>query len=220
MLNEPISGEVDATIVTENVDVDGLAGSNKTQVHYTADAEDETPPTMTMLHFKGNNGDVTDRFNNAEEGILEFTAGDFNIYITPMNVQYNDRQMPESVKVSYSPYGEDNWDELPVEEVPENYWPVMGWFYTGSLGGVTGEAYEGWFDLKIRLEDAAGNWQEQVISPAFRIDNLAYSGSATPRSDNVREVARYNLAGQRVDSNATGVVIVKMSDGTARKVLK
>ena len=69
------------------------------------------------------------------------------------------------------------------------------------------------------MTDAAGNWQEQVISPAFRIDNLAYSNVATVGKDNAREVARYNLAGQRVDGDAKGVVIVKMSDGTARKIL-
>ena len=219
MLNEPISGEVDATFVNENVDVDGLAGSNKAQVHYTAGAEDENPPTITMLHFKGDNGDVTDRFVSADEGILEFTAGDFNRLLTPQDVTYFDRQMPETVEVSYSPYNEDNWNELSIEEVPENYWPTMGWFYTGSLAGVTGEAYEGWFDLKIRLEDAAGNWQEQIISPAFRIDDLAYTSVANVGSDNAHEVARYSIDGKRVDASHRGVTIIKMSDGTARKVL-
>ena len=97
--------------------------------------------------------------------------------------------------------------------------PEMGNFFHGSLEGVTGQAYEGWFDLKVKVTDAAGNLQEQVISPAFRIDNLAYSNVATVGSDNAREVARYNLAGQRVDGDAKGVVIVKMSDGTARKVI-
>ena len=220
MLNELINGEVDATIVNDAVDVDGLAGSNKTQVHYLAGAEDQTPPTMTMLHFKGDNGDVTDRFVSADEGVLEFTAGDFNMLFTPQNAQYFDRQMLETVIVSYSPYGEDNWNELSVEEVPENYWPTMGWFYTGSLASVTGEALNGWFNLKIRLTDAAGNWQEQVISPAFRIDDLAYSNVATIGSDNAHEVARYSLDGKRVDMNHRGVTIVKMSDGTARKVIQ
>ena len=219
MLNEPISGEVDATFVNENVDVDGLAGSNKAQVHYTAGAEDENPPTITMLHFKGDNGDVTDRFVSADEGILEFTAGDFNRLLTPQDVTYFDRQMPETVEVSYSPYNEDNWNELSIEEVPENYWPTMGWFYTGSLAGVTGEAYEGWFDLKIRLEDAAGNWQEQIISPAFRIDDLAYTSVANVGSDNAHEVARYSIDGKRVDASHHGVTIIRMSDGTARKVI-
>lgn len=218
-MDELLSGVIDATVINETVQVDDMAGSNKAQLHYTAGAEDENPPTMTMLHFKASNDDVTDRFATADEGTMEFTAGDFNFGFTPKGVAAFDRQIPESVEVSYSPYGEDNWNELTVEEVPENYWPVMGWFYTGSLAGVTGQGLNGWFDLKIRLTDAAGNWQEQVLSPAFRIDDLAYSSVASVGKDNAHEVARYNLAGQRVDANATGVVIIKMSDGTARKVL-
>ncbi len=98
--------------------------------------------------------------------------------------------------------------------------PGWGYFYRGSLAGVTGQAEKGWFDLKIRLVDEAGNWQEQVVSPAFRIDDLAYSSVANIGDGNAREVARYNLAGQRVDASHKGVTIIRMSDGTARKVLK
>ena len=219
-MDEPLNGVIDATVINQTVQVDEMTGFNKAQLHYTAGAEDQNPPTMTMLHFKANNGDVIDRFTTANDGSIEFSAGDFNAITTPLQLIAFDRKAPESVEVSYSPYGEDNWNELAVEEVPENYWPVMGWFYTGSLAGVTGQGLNGWFDLKIRLTDAAGNWQEQVLSPAFRINDHAYSSVATIGSDNAREVARYNLAGQRVDANATGVVIIKMSDGTARKVLK
>ena len=59
-----------------------------------------------------------------------------------------------------------------------------------------------------------------MLSPAFRIDDLAYSSVASVGKGNAREVARYNLAGQRVDANHRGVAIVKMSDGTARKVIQ
>ena len=213
-------GVVDATITTSPFKVDDMDGSNKAQLHYTAGAEDETPPTMTMMHFRDNNGDVTDRFASAEEGTIEFCAGDFNCFYTPSEDFSYFRHAPEIVEVSYSPYGEDYWNELTVEELSEYYWPIMGWFYRGSLAGVTGEAYQGWFDLRFRLQDAAGNWQEQVVSPAFRIDNLAYSSVANVGSDNAHEVARYSIDGKRVDTNHRGVTIVKMSDGTARKVLK
>lgn len=217
--DELFNGVVDAAITTAPFQVDDTPGSNKAQLHYTAGAEDETPPTMMMLHFKDDNGDVTDRFTTAEDGTVEFSAADFNFAYIEGNMTYF-RHAPVIVEVSYSPYGEDNWNELTVEELPEYYYPAMGWFYRGSLASVTVQGLEGWFDLKIRLEDAAGNWQEQVLSPAFRIDNLAYSSVATVGSNNAHEVARYSLDGKRVDSNATGVVIVKMSDGTARKVLK
>ena len=213
-------GVVDVTITDQEVKVDDLPGSNKAQLHYTAGAEDETPPTMTMLGFRDSNGDVIDRFATAGEGTIEFSAGDFNFWYTPEGDESYFRQAPEAVEVSYSPYGEDNWNELAVDEVPENYWPVMGWFYTGSLASVTGQGQNGWFDLKIRLTDAAGNWQEQVLSPAFRIDDLAYSSVATVGSGNAHEVARYNLAGQRVDTSHQGVTIIRMSDGTAKKVIQ
>lgn len=219
-VDEFLNGVVDATIVKEEgIVVDDLEGSNKAQLHYTAGAEDENPPTVTMLHFKDGEENVTDRFATAADGTLEFSAGDFNYFTTPLSYGTWIRHVPESVEVSYSPYGEDNWNELAVEEVPEYYWPTMGWFYTGSLASVTGQGLNGWFDLKIHLTDAAGNWQEQVISPAFRIDDQAYSSIANVGSSNAHELARYNLAGQCIDKNATGVIIIKMSDGTARKVL-
>lgn len=191
-------GVVDVTITDEMVKVNDLQGANKAQLHYNAGAEDETPPTMTMLGFRDSNNDVTDCFATAGEGSVEFSAGDFNFWYTPDGDESYFRQAPEAVEVSYSPYGEDNWNELPIDEVPENYWPAMGWFYTGSLASVAGKGLNGWFDLKIRLTDAAGNWQEQVISPAFRIDDQAYSSVATVTADKGGDDAIYNLAGQRM----------------------
>ena len=60
---------------------------------------------------------------------------------------------------------------------------------------------------------------DQVVSPAFRIDDLAYSSVATIGSGDAHEVARYSIDGKRVDASHQGVTIIRMSDGTARKVL-
>ena len=220
--DSPNQGTYEFTLNNENVDVDGLPGKNVTHFWVDKSTGDIVAPTLTMLHFRNNEEIVTDRFDSSGNGIIELSAIDENggIY-NEEDWQYHfavDKNIV--VEVAYSPYGEGNWNELAVEEDPSLFYlPDMGNFFRGSLEGVTGQAYEGWFDLKVKVTDAAGNWQEQVISPAFRIDNLAYSGIAEPRSNNAREVARYNLAGQRVDGDAKGVVIVKMSDGTARKIL-
>ena len=218
---EPNNGTYEVMLTNENVEVDGMPGKNVSQLYVDLTREDKAPPTLTMLHFRDTDGLVTDRFTTSNVGKIELSAED--IYSYPNweenNIHYSINPLI-NVEVSYSPYGEDNWNELPVEEDPSLFYlPDMGNFFHGSLEGVTGQAYEGWFDLKVKVTDAAGNWQEQVISPAFRIDNLAYSSVATVGKDNAQEVARYNLAGQRVDANAKGVVIVKMSDGTARKIL-
>ncbi|MBR1881681.1 MAG: hypothetical protein IJ808_01485 [Muribaculaceae bacterium] len=50
------------------------------------------------------------------------------------------------------------------------------------------------------------------LVPSTAINDVETAAEAT-------EVARYNLAGQRVSADAKGVVIVRMSDGTAQKVL-
>ena len=214
-------GLVDVTVTNENVDVDGLPGKNVTNIHFDMAGNDDIAPTLQMLDFRDMEDNAIDRFSTVDEGKLQFYCGDFNVdYIdNAEHTQYFICNDLANVEVAYSPYQADTWAPLDATEVSEYFFDGMGHYYAASLASVTGEAYEGWFDLKIRLEDAAGNWQEQVISPAFRIDNLAYSSVATVGSNNAHEVARYNLAGQRVDSNATGVVIIKMSDGTARKVL-
>ena len=216
------AGVIDATFVNANVEIDDMTGCNTMEVHFDQTQEDAIAPTMRMLQLRSTEDMVTNRFAQADEGILQFACGDFDYhYNNELYLGWFDCDEAPTVEVSYASYGEDNWNELEVEEIPELFFlPGFGNFFRGSLASVTGEAYQGWFDLKIRLTDAAGNWQEQVISPAFRIDDLAYSNVATVGSDNAHEVARYSLDGKRVDMNHRGVTIVKMSDGTARKVIQ
>lgn len=206
-------------VTNTNIDVDGLSGHNTTTIYFDQSQDDRTPPSLEMLHFRSSDG-VTDRFATADDGTMEFYASDFHYQDDAGWMSGVFLCRPVEVQVEYAPYGTEEWNELAVEEIPELYQePGWGYFYRGSLAEVTGQGEQGWFDLKFRLVDASGNWQEQVISPAFRIDNLAYSSVATVGSDNAHEVARYNLAGQRVDASTPGVAIVKMSDGTVRKVI-
>ena len=203
-----------------NVEVDGLPGYNTTKVYFDQNQEDMTPPAVEMLHFRSEEG-VTDRFVTAADGTMEFYASDFHYQYYPDLWNGVFECQPVEVTVEYAPYATEEWNELAVEEIPEYYQePGWGYFYRGSLAGVTGEGLNGWFDLRFRLQDASGNWMDQVVSPAFRIDDQAYSSVATVGSDNAREVARYNLAGQRVDATHHGVTIIRMSDGTARKVIQ
>ncbi len=215
-------GIIDLILTNENLDVDGLKGKNETTIHFSLGGEDSAAPTLHMLDFHDSEGNVIDRFGTADEGMLQFYAGDFNVF--NIDDQYRNQYYVCSpmthVEVAYSPYQEDNWNTLEVNEVPELYFNRMGYYYTGSLASVTGKGLDGWFDLKIRLEDTVGNWQEQVISPAFRIDELAYSGIADilPESSNGTK-AIYNLAGQRMsgDLNALphGIYIIN-----GKKVVK
>ena len=139
-----------------------------------------------MLHFKNTAELITDRFSKADEGILEFAAGDFNYlkYATP---SYFECKKP-AVEVLYSPKDNDDWKELKVYEVPELFKdPGFGYFYRGSLEDVTGKSETNWYDLKITLTDDSGNSQMQLISPAFKIEGTGggtgiQEGSSSPIS--------------------------------------
>ncbi len=171
-------GNVELMLTNKNVKVDDVAGKNVTSIHYDQTKEDWTAPTLQMLHFKNTNGLITDRFVTAEEGILEFSGGDFN-FKDKEERTYFDCQ-PQTVAVSYAPYGKDTWQTLPVDEVPDLYrMPGFGYFYRGSLASVTEQSENGWYDLKITLTDLSGNQQTQTISPAFKIGEGSGISSAT-----------------------------------------
>ncbi len=206
------AGVYDRTYTDTNIVVDDLDGKNVTKVHYDSNQDDWTPPTLRMLQFKDAEGNITDRFATADEGTIEFTGGDFNYNTTATFEVFECK--PVEVVVEYAPYGTEDWTELVVEEVPELFQePGWGYFYRGSLSDVTGYAEQGWFDLRFRLTDEAGNWQEQVVSPAFRIDDLNQTSITDvvvnrTASDN----AIYTISGQRiygyVNSLPHGVYII------------
>src|SRR5690606_19017004 len=48
--------------------------------------------------------------------------------------------------------------------------PAFGDYYEASLTGIGSPDDNVWYDLKVICTDAAGNIQEQLISPAFKIN--------------------------------------------------
>ncbi len=215
-------GVVDITVTNNNVDVDGLPGKNVTNIHFDMAGDDNTAPTLQMLDFRDTEDNAIDRFATAEEGTLQFCCGDFNEqYIdNEQHTQYFVCNDLANVEVAYSPYQADEWTPLEASEVAEYYYDGMGHYYSAPLANVTGQGLEGWFDLKIKMTDMSGNWQEQVISPAFRIDDLILSAVSDVKLPAQRtEVARYTLDGRRIGTPQPGINIIRYSDGTAHKVL-
>ncbi|MBQ8128421.1 MAG: hypothetical protein IJ176_08500 [Prevotella sp.] len=212
-------GLFEVTITDSNVLVDGLAGQNVTTMAYRHGLDDWTPPVLQMLQFRSIDDNVTDRFSQPADGLLTFAGGDF--YVSA-NESYPVFDVNAQVaEVWYAPYGTVNWTTLEVEEVPENFFmPGFGYFYRGALANVQGSAENGWFDLKIRLTDAVGNWQEQIISPAFRIDELVATGIEDVRCESADSGKHfYSIDGKQLSHPQPGLNVVKASDGSVRKII-
>ena len=222
------AGVFDITLTNRNVVVDDLDAKNEATIHFDMGADDREAPTLQMLWFKDKDNKIIDRFAKAEDGTLEFAGGDFNFhFVSEQSYWYDIAE--QTVAVSYSPYNKNEWAALEVEEIPENFFmPGFGYFYRGSLKDVTGAGEKGWFDLKIKLTDMAGNWQEQVISPAFRIDDLVDTGISQLRIDNGQltipgNETVYDVMGRRVADKSSkamkGIQIVRRQNGDVRKVV-
>ncbi len=222
---EQPKGEYELTLLNENVEVDGLQGKSFLQVNYDATKEDWTAPTLQMLQFCNTDGRVTDRFERPADGVLEFAGGDFNYnHYSEYNRGYFDcKEM--TVAVSYAPYGTEAWQVLPVEENPDLYrYPAFGYFYRGALDVVNVESETLWYDLKVELTDPTGNKQTQILSPAFKINDVSavdrvsardsrvyVAGDVLYLSDVADEVTLYDLAGREV-KRATAVQQLSVAD--------
>ena len=177
-------GILKATFTNRNVLVDEtIPGYNITTIKVDERNDDKCTPTPQMLIFKNTSGAITDRFDKAEDGVIEFSAGDFNWVETEENYYYTCSEA--DITVECAPYGTGSFTRLEVEEIPENYYmPGFGYFYRGSLANVSEPSENGWYDLRFTLTDKAGNEMVQRISPLFRID--ANVGVTSPSVDGIR----------------------------------
>lgn len=198
MPDESASGNtLKVNLYNYNVLVDGLAGSNVTELSLQMDQEDFEAPTLQMLQFKNGAGQVTDRFEQAAGSVMEFAGGDFTRIAAGWSGYYECTSA--QAKAFYAPYGEDDWTELTVSEDPELFFtPGFGAFFRCSLADVQGAGEDGWYDIRIELTDASGNVQVQTIRPAFQLltaTSIEHNGipSAAEQATSRKQIQHGNL---------------------------
>lgn len=140
------NGRYEFVIDNDCAMVDGKVGVNHTVIYCDASAEDREAPTLTMLNFRDREDNVTDRFDNPDDCILEFSAADMSSEINDANLEWLSIGVPSSVKVEYAAEDSDNFKELPCEEVPELFYaPCFGAFYRVSFADADQPSATGWF---------------------------------------------------------------------------
>ena len=168
----PSSGQVEIVLTNTNSSVETLAGINTTKITYNADRTD-APPTLQHLQFRNIDNQVTPIFDSPEGATVRLTAGDFNYTMIDEASGYYAYEEGNSVAISYSVHNQNDWTELGLTEYPEYFqMPAFGDYYEASLADIVNENVGTWYDLKVICTDAGGNMQEQVISPAFKINNV------------------------------------------------
>lgn len=189
--NPDVNGIYKIFAETDNFEIEGIRGGNKAEMTFNADGQDMTPPSATMLQFRDAEGKIAQIFDKPQDGGILISAGDFITNVgSPedndlgIETVWLNATAPKTVKASAraTENTTDDFVEISLEEDPAGFDVRFGALYKGSLEDLKdlGSA-TGWFDLKIYVEDAAGNTQVQTISPAFKI--MSQSGVASVSED-------------------------------------
>lgn len=193
-------------VTNDNVEIDGMKGKNYAEVHYDLKKDDTTAPTFQMLQFKDAAGNICDRFDNIQGAKMQMAGGDFSYVdnLNPPYVGHFKHTDPASVKAYYAPHGTDTWTELTVsEDKSKLFLPAFGNFYEADLSSVKADAANAWYDVRLEIADASGNYQKQTIAPAFMLNN----------TNSIQQVAS-DGKGALVMSGKT----VRLADGKAAKI--
>ncbi len=178
-------GVLDITFINQNSRVDNLQGKNITHINYDWTKEDWTAPTLQMLQFRNSEGKVMHKFTSASEGTVRLSAGDFKFTeVDEWGNGYFEYNPGNIVNFYYTKHDQNNWVELPLTNYLEYFqMPAFGDYYEASLADVLVPEENTWFDVKIICTDAAGNKQEQIISPAFKIAEKTLAVADANKSD-------------------------------------
>ena len=208
------SGKYTFTIEDDCPMVDGKEGFNRTVIKTDASGSDREAPTLTMLNFRNSLDKITDRFNEPADGTLEFSAADLNSAVNDFGIKWFAVDSPASVKVEYAPEDSEDFRKLEATEIPEFYFePCFGSFYRAPLEAISSYSPSGWYKLRLTVADAAGNTQEQTISPAFHIDNLSSINEVSNDSSINREGNVFSADGMISLYDTTGRLL-KSGKGT------
>lgn len=221
------------TIVDENLDVDEIPARTECVNSFVAAAPGGSTPTVMQMQIRDENGNITDRLGESAGGTLCLAAGAFTLKTnTTTWARWYDYTPLKSLKVEYAPNGKNWFATLDVEEDPSKLFTLgYGAFYTVDLNQVTYLSENNWYDVRISLEDEAGNTQVQTVSPAFRIEKLSGAkGVISENDDFVRcegsEIIAphgsriYNMYGMEMPSGHVnpGLYIVRTPSGSVRKL--
>ena len=235
---DPAPGKYRFDIQTFPGEIDGMESRTILSTGFDQTKPDCVAPGVQILSFVNKERTITNTFAKPADGTLRLVAGDFVLDPETSDGDGAYVNAPDVVvpTIEYSPYGKNQWKELVCVEDNFDLPPCYGHTpyapaYTATLMHITEEALMGWFDVRISMTDASGNFMTQTVSPAFKIESLA--GVASPVADLDVKVSGnsiiapadaevYDLQGRRCGATSldAGMYIVRCGQRSAKVIVR
>lgn len=213
---------------TPDFKIDGLQPVNITEITYDQKLASWEPPTITSLLFRDRNGKVTNKITSGGHAVIDLYAGGTKWnqywYLNP----YANRYFSEGTTtisydvtpvIEYAPTGSQNWQTFDMIENESERSPAYGNHYFAELNKVTTKSDNGWYDIRVTLTSPEGNTQIQTLSPAFKFTDYSEMENIVIDVDDVDGVRYYDLQGVRIDSPASGSLVIRVDGKGASKIL-
>ncbi len=190
-----VDGSYDLVTSTD-INLGEVVGRNTTVTHYVINGNSDCQsPTIQMLQLRKEDETVTTRFAEGDVVMLSVAGGDYKYNITENWEEWFD-YIPAPIKVEYSAYNANEWQELEVTANEDLFYlPGFGDTYQGTISDLP-VSQNNWYDLRLTVVDAAGNSQQQTLTAAFRVDNATSISNLKPA---VEQVA-YDVYGRKSTS--------------------
>lgn len=170
------SADWNINILDENLTIDGLNATTTFEMQFSS-GHPYSNPSLMQLQLKNKDGEITDKFNDGNDGDINFAAGNFLYTVDEYWNSWFSYEPLKEILVEFAPYGSDNYSSLEVQCIEDNFFmPGYGAFYSVALSQIDRTSDTKWYDLRITLISEDGNYQKQTISPCFRIETVTPSG--------------------------------------------
>jgi subtilisin family serine protease len=168
-------------VVRDGMKVGGMDTRGELEVHFGNDGNDLVPPTLTSLRVVDGQGRIAASVPRNSGAALHFAAADIDY-----TLDNRTRAMkPEATRAWYRASGAGTWLPLPVafQRSDNGSFMTLGRMPAGDLYRVdlsSTTAGSGGVDLRVEIEDAAGNRSSWTLAPAFAV-TAPKRRSASPR---------------------------------------
>lgn len=204
-------GNWEVNYSTDNILIDGqMPGATSAIMKWNSKSYDATLPSLTALTvIDGQTREVKDRFKSVDDSpYLMFYGADIkaNPYSQEETPMFNFAEL-SNVMVEYATMGDDEFTTLEVEAKPEyNHLEGYGYCYEVDLSAISRSSENGWYDVRISIEDANGSSQVQTISPCFYIADT--TGVEKVDEALAESEEYYDLTGRRIVTPEKGSIVI------------
>lgn len=222
-------GDYKVEVVTNNILIDGeIPGSTTAVMAFTLGGEDNSRPTVTALQVRDADDNVSDKLESQVNAFVEFFAGNFTATTNPVGkYAYCNVDALSEVVAEYSPSGLNEWESLPVTEIEELFFmPGYGYCYRADLNSINRGSENKWYDLKVKVANSVGYYQEQTLVSAFRIEDVDLSGINNLQNESMGSgrVTIYSVDGRKMNISEShlpaGIYIIDNGCATTKRIIR